>query len=212
MKKIISVLTLVIIASVLSGCVQKDNSRSRDEIVAEMENIIFTAVIEEVSENNLIVTAEDVGFDNASVNIAELEDINFELLVGQRVEIEITPEIMESDPVQVTAVSIIAEEAEYKKITAQQAKEMMSGEVIILDVRTKEEYNEGHIEDAILIPNTNITDLAPEMLTDTSATILVYCRSGNRSQTAAKNLIEMGYQNVYDFGGINDWTYEVVTP
>ena len=99
---------------------------------------------------------------------------------------------------------------EYTKITAEEAKEMMDQDssVIVLDVRTEEEYNTGHIEGAILIPNTEIIEKAENILTDKSATILVYCRSGRRSALAAEDLAGLGYTNVYDFGGIIDWEYD----
>lgn len=101
---------------------------------------------------------------------------------------------------------------EYKKISAADAKARMdSGDtIIILDVRTKEEYDAGHISGAILVPNETIVDKQPELLPDLDAEILVYCRSGNRSAQAAKKLIAIGYTNVADFGGIIDWPYEVV--
>lgn len=103
------------------------------------------------------------------------------------------------------------QETTYKKISAQDAKSIIDSEdVIILDVRTPEEYNSGHIENAVLLPVTEITDKAEEVLPDKDAKILVYCRSGNRSATAAKDLINMGYTNVFDFGGINSWPYDVV--
>ena len=89
---------------------------------------------------------------------------------------------------------------------------MNSGdELIILDVRTKEEYAEAHIPGAILIPNEEIIDTPPVELPDMDAEILIYCRSGNRSAKAAKKLADMGYTNLYDFGGINDWSYETVS-
>lgn len=99
------------------------------------------------------------------------------------------------------------------KITAEQAKEMIdsSTELVILDVRTQEEYEEGHIEGAILIPDTEIATKAEELLTDKNATLLVYCRSGRRSALASQSLNDLGYTSVYDFGGILDWPYEVVT-
>lgn len=101
----------------------------------------------------------------------------------------------------------------YTKITAEEAKEMIdnNSSIIILDVRTAEEYNTGHIEGALLIPNTEINAKAEEILTDKAATILVYCRSGRRSAFAASDLVELGYSNVYDFGGIGDWKYDIVT-
>ena len=89
---------------------------------------------------------------------------------------------------------------------------MDSGDaIIILDVRTQEEFNAGHIAGAILIPNETILDEQPALLPDLDAEILVYCRSGNRSAQSANKLLAMGYTNVYDFGGIIDWPYEVVT-
>lgn len=99
-------------------------------------------------------------------------------------------------------------EAEYIKLTPEEAKEMIDTEdVIILDVRTEEEFQQGHIEGAVLIPDYDLDKLAAEMLPDKEATILIYCRSGNRSKLASHLLIGMGYQNVYDFGGILDWRY-----
>ena len=102
---------------------------------------------------------------------------------------------------------------EYKKISAADAKARMdSGDtIVILDVRTQEEYDAGHIAGAILVPNETIADKQPALLPDLDAEILVYCRSGNRSAQAAKKLIAIGYTNVVDFGGIIDWPYDVVT-
>ncbi len=103
-----------------------------------------------------------------------------------------------------------SESISYQKITAEEAKKIIDSEnVIILDVRTQEEYNEGHIKNAILLPDTEITSKAYEVLKDKDAKILVYCRSGRRSAQASKKLINMGYTNVYDFGGIIDWKYEI---
>lgn len=106
---------------------------------------------------------------------------------------------------------MIAPVSEYKKITSEEAKEMIDGEdVIILDVRTPEEYKQGHIEGALLLPDYDLEDLAESELPDKDAKILVYCRSGNRSRSASKVLINMGYTEVYDFGGINNWGYDTV--
>jgi rhodanese-related sulfurtransferase len=102
-------------------------------------------------------------------------------------------------------------DATYKRINAKQAKEFMESEdVIILDVRTLEEYNAGHIENAVLLPVTDISNKGEEILSNKDSKILVYCRSGNRSATASKQLIKMGYTNVYDFGGILSWPYEII--
>ena len=96
-------------------------------------------------------------------------------------------------------------------ITAEEAKQIMDIEegYVILDVRTQEEYDEGHIPGAILIPNTEIGDRAEDELTDKNQLILVYCRSGRRSKLAAEILVKLGYTNIREFGGIIDWPYEV---
>lgn len=99
----------------------------------------------------------------------------------------------------------------YRKITAEQAYEMMNTqEVTIVDVRTQSEYDEGHIQNAVPIPNETIGSEPPSNLPDKNAVILVYCRSGRRSEEAARKLVNLGYVSVYDFGGINDWTYGTV--
>jgi len=102
--------------------------------------------------------------------------------------------------------------AQYRKIPPQEAKSMMVDKsVVILDVRTEAEFVQGHLEGSILIPNETITTAGrPAALPDLDAVILVYCRSGNRSSQAAEKLVTLGYTQVYDFGGIIDWPYEVV--
>ena len=101
----------------------------------------------------------------------------------------------------------------YTQISQDEAKQMMEqdGTQIIVDVRTQEEYDSGHIPGAICIPNESIGAEQPEELPDLDQVILIYCRSGNRSKQAAQKLFDMGYTNIYEFGGINDWTGEVVT-
>ncbi len=96
----------------------------------------------------------------------------------------------------------------YEQVSPQKAKERMEEEkdVIILDVRTQEEYDSGHIENAVCLPNEDIIS-EPDILPDKDQEILVYCRSGNRSRQAAKKLADMGYGNVLEFGGILDWPY-----
>ena len=99
----------------------------------------------------------------------------------------------------------------YEQITAEEAKKIMdSGEEhIVLDTREQDEFDEGHIPGAILIPYSEIENKAEEMLTDKDKLILVYCRSGRRSKIAAESLSKLGYTNVKEFGGIIDWTYEI---
>ena len=103
------------------------------------------------------------------------------------------------------------QEAIYMNITAQQAKELMDTQegYVILDTRAQEEYDEGHIPGAIVIPHDEIMEKAEAVLTDKDQLILVYCRSGRRSKIAAEALVDLGYTNIREFGGILDWPYEV---
>lgn len=108
-----------------------------------------------------------------------------------------------------TGESMEEKEMVYEQISQKEAKELIESEenYIILDVRTLEEYEAGHIEGAICIPNETIDVAEPKELSDKEQLILVYCRSGNRSKQAAEKLAAMGYTNVKEFGGINTWKY-----
>ena len=103
-------------------------------------------------------------------------------------------------------------ENSYEQITPAEAKEIMDNEnsYVILDVRTQEEFDEAHIDGAILIPDYEIADKAESVLKDKNQLILVYCRSGRRSKNAASELVSLGYTNIKEFGGIIDWPYETV--
>ena len=102
--------------------------------------------------------------------------------------------------------------ASYDQISGAEAKALMDSEsgYIIIDARTQEEYDQGHIPGAILIPEYEIADRAEKELPDKDQLILVYCRSGRRSKIAAEELVKLGYTNVKEFGGIIDWEYETV--
>ena len=113
-----------------------------------------------------------------------------------------------------TAFSVVAlADSSYVQIDQETAKQMMEKDDghIIVDVRRQEEYDEGHIPGAILIPNETITSEKPDELSDPDQTILIYCRSGRRSKEAAQKLADMGYTNIYEFGGIIDWTGNIVS-
>lgn len=120
----------------------------------------------------------------------------------------------------ISAVSGEAEESEeamsetaatYAQISQEEAKRLLDegGALVLLDVREQEEYDAGHIPGAILMPYTRAEELAPTLLPDKGATILVYCRSGRRSKIAAQTLADLGYTDVREFGGIIDWKYEI---
>lgn len=101
-------------------------------------------------------------------------------------------------------------ELSYEQISGEEAKQIIDSQsgYIIIDARTQSEYDEGHIKDAIMIPEYEISQKAPDMLKDKEQLILVYCRSGRRSKIAAQALVDLGYTNVKEFGGIIDWQYE----
>lgn len=101
-------------------------------------------------------------------------------------------------------------DASYRQITQEEAKEMMdAGDVVVLDVREQSEYDEGHIPGAVLLPVGTIDEeTAAAVIPEKDSTVLVYCRSGNRSKTAAAALAELDYTGIYEFGGINTWPYE----
>ena len=100
----------------------------------------------------------------------------------------------------------------YEQITQEKAKELMETQTgyLIIDARTDEEFAQGHIEGAVLIPEYEIEQKAPQIIPDKDTLILVYCRSGRRSKIASEELVKLGYTNVKEFGGIIDWKYEIV--
>ena len=100
------------------------------------------------------------------------------------------------------------------QIDQETAKRMMEADDghVIVDVRRQDEYDAGHIPGAVLIPNESIVDERPSELPDLEQVILIYCRSGNRSKQAAQKLADLGYLNIYEFGGITTWTGEIVKP
>ncbi len=107
----------------------------------------------------------------------------------------------------------VKEELSPVKITAEEAKKMMDEAMVhVIDVRTPEEFSEGHVEKAINIPLDQIAEEIIKVVPSKNDTVLLYCRSGNRSAQAAKILSDLAYTKVYDFGGINDWPYDVVIP
>ena len=100
--------------------------------------------------------------------------------------------------------------AGYQRITQEEAKALMdSPEVIILAARVPDDYDSGHIPGAVLLPVGTIDDTtAAQVIPEKDSTVLVYCRSGNRSKTASAALADLGYTNIYEFGGINTWPYD----
>ena len=134
-------------------------------------------------------------------------------MVGQEIEAEEVEELrLEEEELEQPELEQPELENTFQQISATEAKEIMDGNdfFILLDVREQEEFEEGHIEDAILIPVNQITELAPDLIPDKGTLILVYCRSGRRSLDASQQLVDLGYTRVVEFGGIIDWPYEIV--
>lgn len=200
---------------------------------ARQEVYQFTGVVEEVYENSIFVTSDDpiVG-DRASVGFAkDMKPLSFNLAVGQTLTITILPDIRDSYPVQVTAVKIelitdkptanveeipkesMDTEKGFETISPEEAKGLMDSntDCIVLDVRAADEYAQGHIPGAVLLPDNEIASRAQEVLQDKDALILVYCRSGRRSALAAAQLAELGYTQIKNFGGIINWPYEITS-
>jgi len=101
------------------------------------------------------------------------------------------------------------DKATYQTVSTETAKKRLDTEkgIILVDVRTVAEYTEKHIPGSVLMPVEEIKTQASEKLKDKNATIFVYCRSGSRAAVAAQALANMGYSNVYNLGGINNWPY-----
>ncbi|MFT9497131.1 rhodanese-like domain-containing protein [Anaerosolibacter sp.] len=98
----------------------------------------------------------------------------------------------------------------YRSIDPAEAKaKLKDKKVILLDVRTTEEYKEKHISQSVLIPLDELQGKIEKSIPNKDQEIIIYCRSGNRSKTASTMLLKMGYENVYDLGGIIDWPYGV---
>ena len=99
----------------------------------------------------------------------------------------------------------------YMNISPEKAKEMMENleEFVLLDVRNEEEFAEGHIPGAVVIPYDEIEERAEEEIPEKDVPLFVYCRSGRRSKIAAESLVSLGYSEIYEFGGIIDWPYEI---
>ena len=107
----------------------------------------------------------------------------------------------------------VGDKKTYRQVSPEEAAAMMEEETdyIILDVRTQEEYETAHIPGAVCIPNETIGTGDIPQLPDKDQLILVYCRSGNRSEQASEKLAKQGYTNIVEFGGINSWPGETVS-
>lgn len=190
-------LTLIILLLLLSSCSKQVN-----------ETMTFDAIIDKKNGDSLILREID---ENQDFGLASISYSDKNIAEGMIVSVTAKSEIRESYPVQITVLDIIEKEKDVVNIiSAKVAEKMMEEDVVILDVREQDEYNDGHIVNSILIPYESIQENLEKLPSDKSQIILVYCRSGRRSNIAAKELVKMGYNRVYDFGGIEDWNGEIV--
>ena len=183
------------------------------EIMAvEEEGIWVRALESQLFEEAFLESTQKTAWRSARGERISKDDFE----AGDEAEVLILPPVRKGSQVYATLLEADKrkgqkEMGEYQRITPQEAKAMMQkGEAVILDVRTEEEYDQGHIENSLLLPYDEIGQKAEGMLSDKDTPILVYCRSGQRSKAAAKSLLQLGYSEVYDFGGLMDWPYGTV--
>lgn len=162
--------------------------------------LIFSCFPEGEGSESQEQVAENAEVENIEVESSELDSL------------ELESEEVEDTETEATEGESLVGQYTFQQITASEARELMETEesFILLDVRTQEEFEEEHIEGAILIPVDQIMILTPEQIPDKDILILVYCRSGRRSLDASQQLVDLGYTQVVEFGGIIDWPYEVV--
>lgn len=195
MKKTVS---LLISAAIVLLCFAGCNKNAKE--------ITFSAVILSSYGNSMSVSIADKRADFYSADV-KFSSLDFVPETGRAVTIT-TSEIVYETPVQVTAKSIELIPVKYKKITADEAYEkIQAGGVTVVDVSSEDEFNLGHIAGAVLLTEDDIREKAEAVLPDKQAEILVYCRSGDRSEIAARSLISLGYTNVTDFGTLSDWQH-----
>ena len=176
-----------------------------------VETLVFPAIIEKVESTTLtVIPEEEVGFPKAVVHLADSVSLTFFPLPGQRITVEIVPEIRESEPVQVTAVNITLEALptpqSCQTLSVEEAESLIRARShIFIDARSASEFEMGHVEGAIRLTVEEVEGGLPEILQDREQVVLVYCASGVRSRNLCRRLAEMGVQHVFDLGGRNDW-------
>lgn len=195
----------------LNGCNTQPNPSTTLSNATEitLEGIVLT-------NGTVFVTKSNSAFQLTHELISMIMPSSQELTVGSLTEFVIQPEILESYPMQANVISIRLLDDQPPVIqapiyTGPKVINHMPKDSHFIDVRTPEEYAEGHIEGAINLPLDNLEALIANQAPDLTDTIMVYCRSGNRSATAAKRLKELNYAIVFDLGGINAYQGEFVT-
>gem|GEM_PF-1128090 len=204
-SRYMSCVMCVLFSLLLSGC------RLGGEPVGIVNNGALPEVASVGDASNGGVNMDDADMDGTDISTTHISEADIDGEDMRDAEIS-GADIGGSDMGGDTA-GAVGLVAEYRKISAEQAKEMMGGgqEYILLDVRSREEWEQSRIDGSLLIPDTLIRERASDELPDKDALILIYCRSGRRSAAAAEVLVSLGYTNVYDFGGIISWPYETTS-
>lgn len=225
-KSILFLISIVSVVAILSACGNSEITVTESPAATNPDSSIADITITDVSGRIIeTVDGEYTTIRNETDTSTYYRiDISAGLTADNGVSTDLEPnnvigarvEIIDEDAIPITArlVSItVNTPPDYKVIDTAEAKAMIdAGNVIILDVRTREEYQSGYIEDSFNLPLGTIESGIQKITSDKDAVLLVYCRSGNRSKVAARELTELGYTNVYDFGGIVDWTYGIIEP
>lgn len=218
MKKILLITFIVISVVFVSACSVVEVPGPTEEDVSDEGVPVDGRIIDMVPGDYIIIrNEEDTSIYheiNISGGIVTKSGVSDELEPDNVISARVLIKDAESIPIGAELILVESNTApDYRVIDAAEAKKMIDeGNVLILDVRTRVEFEAGYIPDAFNIPLGTIADVIKHITTDKQAVLLVYCRSGNRSKVAARELTELGYVNVYDFGGIINWPYEIFEP
>jgi rhodanese-related sulfurtransferase len=219
MKKLIYLALTVLLIISVAGCARNaDNPDATPQPSETVGTDIDGRIIEIVEGEHVIIRNEEDTSIYFKIDISNglvfSSGVNENLQPDNVIMAEVEMLDFEALPKETKLIEITGNKApDYRVIDAEQAKAMIDeGGVIIVDVRTRVEYEEGYIPDAYNVPLDQIDKQIGNVTSDLDAKILLYCRSGNRSKVAARILTEMGYTNVYDFGGIVSWPYEIIEP
>lgn len=219
-KKFLALFMIMTLISLIVAC-SKNNSEQvvpdNNQDISDVSDVDIEAVeLEAVylrSGTYFITKVNHDAFNHLANDllVIDLPQGTTEPTIGNKAALKIEPIIRESYPAQASAVEIRIIEDKPSVLKADLTWGVnnllmhLPENTHLIDVRTEEEYQEGHIPGSTLLPLNELTERISEIVTDQNDLVLVYCRSGNRSATAANNLIDLGYQVVFDLGGINSY-------
>lgn len=222
MKKAAALGLILFIILSIAGCSDSNEvvvSPTQEPMVSEVASTAVTGRIIEIKDNEHIIirNEEDTSIYyrlDISGGLKVNEGVNSNLQPNNVISADVEMKNSDTIPQETVLISVTENKApDYRVIDAEEAKAIIDkGGALVVDVRTRVEYEEGYIPDAFNVPLDQIDKGIKNVTDDKDATILLYCRSGNRSKVAARILTEIGYTNVYDFGGIVNWPYDIIEP